>query len=200
MRERNSPIKPQGSGPQHQMLDRGRNRIDCEHPEGFTLGRLVRWQASSLPFFLQWLRGHEALRIKRQFPRKNKLHGAGELLRPRSCLQCANDVHSHMVIVETAIFTRRIQALISDEQYRLLQLQLVAQPDVGKVIPQSGGLRKVRWSLSRQGKRGGIRAIYYWSASRETILMLVVYAKNEQDDLTRQQLKTLRKIVEEEYR
>jgi len=105
-----------------------------------------------------------------------------------------------MLIAETAIFTRRIQALISDEQYRLLQLQLVAQPDVGKVIPQSGGLRKVRWSLSGQGKRGGIRVIYYWLASRETILMLFVYAKNEQDDLTRQQLQALRKIIEEEYR
>ena len=104
-----------------------------------------------------------------------------------------------MLIVETAIFTRRIQALISDEQYRLLQLQLIAQPDIGKVIPQSGGLRKLRWSLSGQGKRGGIRVIYYWLASRETILMLFVYAKNEQDDLTRQQLKTLRKIIEEEY-
>src|SRR5215212_1457384 len=104
-----------------------------------------------------------------------------------------------MLIVETAIFTRRIQALISDEQYRLLQLQLIAQPDRGKVIPQSAGLRKLRWSLSGHGKRGGIRVIYYWSASRETILMLFVYAKNEQDDLTRQQLKTLRKIIEEEY-
>ena len=105
-----------------------------------------------------------------------------------------------MLIVETAVFTRRIKALISDEQYRLLQLQLVAQPDVGKVIPQSGGLRKLRWSLSGQGKRGGIRVVYYWAASRATILMLFVYAKNEQDDLTRQQLRTLRKIIEEEYR
>lgn len=105
-----------------------------------------------------------------------------------------------MLIVETAVFTRRIQALIVDEQYRLLQLQLVAQPDVGKVIPQSGGLRKLRWSLSGQGKRGGMRIIYYWSAFHDTIVMLFAYAKNEQDDLTRQQLKTLRKIVEEEYR
>jgi hypothetical protein len=60
-----------------------------------------------------------------------------------------------MLIVETAIFTRRIQALISDEQYRLLQLQLIAHPDIGKVIPQSAELRELRWSLSGQGKRGG---------------------------------------------
>ena len=45
-----------------------------------------------------------------------------------------------------------------------------------------------------------MRVIYYWSASRDTILMLFVYAKNEQDDLTRQQLKTLRKIIKKEYR
>jgi len=45
-----------------------------------------------------------------------------------------------MLIVETSIFTRRIQSLISDEHYRLLQLQLIAKPDLGKVIPQSGGL------------------------------------------------------------
>ena len=104
-----------------------------------------------------------------------------------------------MFIVETTIFTRRIQSLISDEQYRLLQLQLIAKPDMGKVIPKSGGLRKLRWSLSGQGKRGGIRVIYYWAASRETLLLLFVYAKNEQDDLTGQQLKMLKKIVDEEY-
>jgi|SRR5712692_3503877 len=105
-----------------------------------------------------------------------------------------------MLIVETSIFTRRIQSLISDEHYRLLQLQLIAKPDLGKVIPQSGGLRKVRWSLSDRGKRGGVRVLYYWAASRDTLLMLFAYAKNEQDDLTRQQLKLLRNIVEEEYR
>ena len=48
-----------------------------------------------------------------------------------------------MVIIETPIFTRQIQAILSDEEYRLLQVHLVNKPDVGKVIPGSGGLRKV---------------------------------------------------------
>jgi hypothetical protein len=52
-----------------------------------------------------------------------------------------------MVIVETAVFTRRIQAILSDEQYRLLQNQLVANPKVGRVIPGSGGLRCL-WSIA----------------------------------------------------
>ena len=104
-----------------------------------------------------------------------------------------------MVIVETAVFTRRVQSVLSDEQYRVLQNQLVANPQLGKVIPGSGGLRKARWSVSGKGKRGGLRIIYYWLASRDMILMLFVYPKNVQDDLTPEQLKALKKIIDEEY-
>jgi len=104
-----------------------------------------------------------------------------------------------MVIVETSVFTRQIQALLSDEEYRLLQTQLVANPQLGKLIPGSGGLRKTRWSIGSRGKRGGVRVIYYWFASDKVILMLLVYPKNVQDDLTHQQLRTLRKIINEEY-
>lgn len=102
-------------------------------------------------------------------------------------------------IIETSIFTRRVSALLSPEEYRLLQLALLAQPDLGSVIPGSGGLRKVRWALKGRGKRGGSRVIYYWAATRDAILMLMIYSKNEQDDLTPGQLTTLRHILEEEY-
>ncbi|HAS54203.1 MAG: hypothetical protein A2X56_03485 [Nitrospirae bacterium GWC2_57_13] len=105
-----------------------------------------------------------------------------------------------MVIIETPIFTRRIQAVLADDEYRLLQDQLVQQPDAGKIIPGSGGLRKLRWSADGRGKRGGIRVIYYWFVSPEVILMLFAYPKNERDDLTTDQLKQLKKIVEGEFR
>jgi len=104
-----------------------------------------------------------------------------------------------MLIIETPIFTRRIQAILSDEEYRLLQIHLVNKPDVGKVVPGSGGLRKLRWSAGGHGKRGGIRVIYYWFMSKDTLLLLFVYSKSEQDDLTSQQLRQLRKIIEREY-
>ena len=105
-----------------------------------------------------------------------------------------------MVIIETQIFTRRIQDILPDEEYRLLQAQLVQRPDSGKIIPGSGGLRKLRWSASGRGKRGGARVIYYWFVSSEVILMLFAFHKNEQADLTPDQLKQLKKIVEGEYR
>jgi len=105
-----------------------------------------------------------------------------------------------MLIIETPIFTRRIQAILSDEEYRLLQIHLVNKPDVGKVISGSGGLRKLRWSAGGHGKRGGIRVVYYWLMSKDTILLLFAYSKSEQDDLTPKQLKQLKKVVEGEYR
>lgn len=104
-----------------------------------------------------------------------------------------------MVIIETSIFTRQVQALLSDEEYRQLQMALVLHPDMGSLIPGSGGLRKARWSLAGHGKRGGVRVIYYWAVVHDKILMLFMYAKNEQDDLTPEQIKVLRRIIEEEY-
>lgn len=104
-----------------------------------------------------------------------------------------------MVLIETFVFTRQVQALLSDEEYQDLQIALVNRPDSGAVIVGSGGLRKLRWAVKGRGKRGGSRVIYYWAVSQEQLLMLLIYAKSERDDLTREQLRTLKQIVEEDY-
>ena len=105
-----------------------------------------------------------------------------------------------MQFIETSIFTRQVTTLLTDDEYSQLQVALSAHPEVGSIIPQSGGLRKIRWSMSGRGKRGGVRAIYYWVVAQDQILMLFMYPKNEKDDLTQTQLKILREIVEKEYK
>lgn len=50
-----------------------------------------------------------------------------------------------LVIVETSVFTRQVRSLVDEESYRLLQVELVRNPEAGALIPRSGGLRKVRW-------------------------------------------------------
>ena len=104
-----------------------------------------------------------------------------------------------MVVIETSIFTRQVQALLDDDDYRRLQTILVMRPDAGDLIPGGGGLRKIRWGAKGRGKRGGVRLIYYWAVQQERILMLLMYAKSELDNLTADQLKVLRRIIEEEY-
>ena len=105
-----------------------------------------------------------------------------------------------MQFIETSVFTRQVTTLLTDDEYRQLQIALVSHPDTGVVIQRSGGLRKMRWSIGDRGKRGGVRAIYYWVVAQDKILMLLMYPKNEQDDLTPQQLKVLCEIVEKEYK
>jgi len=102
-----------------------------------------------------------------------------------------------MVIIETSIFTKQVQKLLSDDDYRELQYALVQRPDMGQIIVGSGGLRKIRWRTHGRGKRGGVRIIYYWAVSSHQLLMLLAYSKSQQDDLTPDQLRILKAMVED---
>jgi len=97
------------------------------------------------------------------------------------------------------VFTRDVVELLPDDDYRNLQLALALRPEAGALIRGSGGLRKIRWALPGRGKRGGVRVIYYWATSESVIFMLMVYPKNLQDDLTTQQLRVLRELVQKEF-
>jgi mRNA-degrading endonuclease RelE of RelBE toxin-antitoxin system len=104
-----------------------------------------------------------------------------------------------MVIVETTVFTRQVLELLPEDEYRQFQLFLAAQPDAGDLIRGGGGLRKIRWALEGRGKRGGVRIIYYWAVPKDQLLLLLIYAKSQRDDLTPDQLKRLRTIIDTEY-
>jgi hypothetical protein len=104
-----------------------------------------------------------------------------------------------MNFIETSVFTRHIVDLLDDTDYTFLQRALLLNPALGDIIPGSGGIRKLRWAAKGHGKSGGARIIYYWAVSSETILMLDAYPKNVKADLTKDEIKKLRRIVEKEY-
>ena len=98
--------------------------------------------------------------------------------------------------IETPLFTQCVTALLSDDEYRKLQEELIRNPKAGDVIPGSDGLRKLRWRVAGRGKRGGIRVIYYcWSEGR--LVMYYAYDKTKQEDLTPDQLSNLRRLIRE---
>ncbi|HEV7406051.1 MAG TPA: type II toxin-antitoxin system RelE/ParE family toxin [Chthoniobacteraceae bacterium] len=101
-----------------------------------------------------------------------------------------------MTFYETDIFTEQIVEAIDDDSYRELQDVLIHDPESGDLIPRTRGLRKIRWRVAGRGKRGGIRVIYYL-VTRSEIFMLYAYAKNEQENLTQEQLQRLRKLVDQ---
>jgi hypothetical protein len=102
--------------------------------------------------------------------------------------------------VETSVFSGALSKLLGDDGYLALQLALALRPEQGVVIPGGGGLRKLRWALEGRGKRGSLRVIYYWDQAESSIYLLYLYAKNRQGDLTPEQLKQLRRIIQEEFR
>ena len=66
-------------------------------------------------------------------------------------------------------------------------------------MPGGRGLRKLRRPAKGRGKRGGARVIYYHVNAQHLILLIVAYAKNEQEDLDRRQLQILAQLVKTEF-
>ena len=97
--------------------------------------------------------------------------------------------------IESPVYSSQIDDLLSAEEHRQLQLHLLEQPERGDIIKGAGGLRKLRWTGSGRGKRGGIRVIYYlWRG--DTAFLIFAYPKNQQEDLTPAQAKLLRSLIE----
>lgn len=101
-----------------------------------------------------------------------------------------------MVFVETSLFSSWIKTYLKDEELRQLQNYLLENPEAGKIIRSSGGIRKLRWARLGMGKSGGLRVIYYWAKPLDQIYLLTVYSKNEQENIDASTLKRIAKQLE----
>ena len=81
--------------------------------------------------------------------------------------------------IESTGFSKRVYDYLDDDEYSRLQWAMLGRPEAGAVIPNSGGIRKLRWAAAGQGKRGGLRVLYYWRPAACEIWLLAIYAKSE---------------------
>ena len=104
-----------------------------------------------------------------------------------------------MLFVESSRFSRDFSREGSEEDLRLIQMALLKDPDRGTLIPGTSGLRKLRWRSPRQqrGKRGGLRLLYLHLPNAECLHLLHCFAKNEKEDLTPDERRTVRRLVEQ---
>ena len=104
----------------------------------------------------------------------------------------------HMLtVVETMLFQKQWPLYWTEEERGAFAAYIADHPTAGDVVPESGGIRKVRWSRTGSGKSGGVRVIYFTRTSDGEVVLLTLYAKSKTDNLTGPKLKEIRRALEE---
>jgi hypothetical protein len=106
------------------------------------------------------------------------------------------------IFIELPAFERRRASYLDDEHFAGLQATLMANPQAGDVIPDAGGLRKVRFGDTRRGKgkRGGLRVIYFWWEPGAQFWLFAIYGKGEVADLTAAERSAVKSLLKAELR
>jgi len=102
---------------------------------------------------------------------------------------------TYLEFVYLPSFLRTAAGVLSESDFRDMELALLERPREGDVITDTGGVRKVRVAQPGRGRRGSARVIYLYLEARQKIYLLLCYPKNEQGDLTPEQTRRVRELV-----
>lgn len=96
-----------------------------------------------------------------------------------------------ITVAETQIFIRQAKDVWSDEERSEFVDYIASNAEAGDVIPETGGVRKIRWGRQGSGKRGGVRVIYFYYDDNMPLYLLMVYSKAVAEDLSPEGKKTV---------
>jgi hypothetical protein len=99
-------------------------------------------------------------------------------------------------VVETLLFQKQWPLYWTEDERGEFAAYIAESPDAGDVVPESGGIRKVRWRRADSGKSGGVRVIYFTRIAEEEVVLLTLYAKAKTDNITGAKLKEIRRALE----
>ena len=118
--------------------------------------------------------------------------------------RAAVDVHTPwayicvvLTVVETLLFQRQWPLYWTEEERGAFAAFIAEHPAAGDVVPESGGIRKVRWGRAGTGKSGGVRVIYFTRNDEGEVVLLTLYAKSKTNNLAGPKLKEIRRALED---
>ncbi len=106
-------------------------------------------------------------------------------------------MYMEILFIETPDFANKFDKLASVAEMRMLQNELIQNPEKGSLVKGTGGARKLRVKLPQTGKSGGARVIYYYIDLYGEIWFLDIYAKKHKESLTDTEKKKLYKFIKE---
>jgi len=162
-------------------------------PKYLKIGAAVRYKPEEISAWLESHPsggGHEAEARLTGAAARRPLDCSTQIAYSEECM-----VRVPMTVVETGRFLKDAGSLLSDSERAGLVAFVGANPEEGKVIPETGDVRKIRWALPGRGKRGGARVIYYYHSERLPVFLLAAYAKNEKANLTKAERNAMRRLV-----
>jgi len=101
-----------------------------------------------------------------------------------------------ITIAEVPEYIRQAEKLLSEAERQDVLSYLSAHPKSGDLIEGTGGIRKLRWGRGGRGKSGGVRVIYYYHSELMPLYLITLFAKNEQDNLSKSERNELAKLVD----
>ena len=104
-----------------------------------------------------------------------------------------------ITLIESPIFTKLWPDYWSEDERGEFSAWLAKNPDAGDVVPASGGIRKIRWAKKGQGKRSGVRVIYYCELAKGLIWLLTIYVKPRKENIPAHILKALKEELVDGY-
>jgi hypothetical protein len=100
-----------------------------------------------------------------------------------------------MTVAETAEFLKHAARLMTDAEREALVTFVGANPEAGEIMPETGGMRKIRWAREGMGKRRGARVIYYYHSERLPVFLLTAYPKNRKANLSKAERNAMKRLV-----
>jgi hypothetical protein len=101
-----------------------------------------------------------------------------------------------ITIAEVPEYIRQAERLLTETERQDVLNYLAAHPKDGNLIEGTGGIRKLRWGRGGRGKSGGVRVIYYYHSDVMPLYLLALFAKNDQDNLSKAERNDLAKLVD----
>jgi hypothetical protein len=100
-----------------------------------------------------------------------------------------------ITVAETPLFLRQAADIWDEAEHDAFVTYIASHPEAGDVIPETGGVRKVRWTRAGSGKRGGTRVIYFYHDAGRPLYLLMVYAKARREDMTPDEKRAVRALA-----